>query len=138
MSPRKPFRGRLPGVSRTVGGSSPAVGAANQNRTLDDIEREALRGSDHSDLNVKGESVGGTVNEQTVAVTFRKANTPQFVSHDLGYAVHNWSVVSKNKFGDVCEVAGSKYRPTKYGVWLCASVDGLKTRIRVDGQEGSK
>lgn len=136
MAPRPPFAGKLPSFSSTVGDTSPAVAAGNVNRALSDAQRQAVKGGEHSDVNAKGESVRGNSNEQTVNATFKKANTALFIPHNFGYTVRNWSLVRKNKFGDVAEVPGKPF--TKNGIWLMSSVDDLKVRIRLDGQEGNK
>ena len=138
MAPRQPYRGHLPTISRTVGGSSREIDSANQNRTLEDIQREMLRGQDHSDLGPRNESFSGNVNEQTVLVKFKKPNIPVFVGHDLGYTIRNWHLTDKCGTGDVYRPKGKKYLPTKYGIWLACTVADCECRVRVDGQEGQK
>jgi hypothetical protein len=138
MANRAPYRGRLPLVSSTTGENKPEIDRANQNRALHDIEREFMRGKEHSDVGTRGESLRGDGNDQTLEVSFKKADFPLFISHDFGYTIRNWTVVDKCGKGDIYRPVGKKYTPNDRGIWLASSEDGCTCRIRLDGQEGNK
>jgi len=138
MAIRPPFVAIIPGIARTVGGNTPEVDAANQNRALEDIQREMVKGQEHSDLDPKNKSVRGLSNDQTVLAKFKKADEPLFIPHDFGYTVRNWVVVDKCGKGDIYRPVGRKYAPNKLGIWLACSEGACECRIRMDGQEAQK
>jgi len=134
MAPRPPFRGRLPAISRTSSSNDPAISRGHVNRALEDIERELIRGTEHSDVDHKGNSVRGNSNDETVKVTFPTADVPVFVPHSFGYVVTNWTVVDKFCPGDIYRPKGSKYVPNAKGIWLASTAAGCTAKIRLDGQ----
>lgn len=131
-----PFRGNLPQVSKSLGGTTPEIAASNLNKTLTGLQKDAQRGKDASDVGPNRESVRGGDNTQTVQVAFKKANFPLFISHDFGYTVRNWAVVDKDASCDIWRPTGKKYIPSDKGIWLVCDMANVSARIRLDGQKG--
>lgn len=116
-----------------TGSNTPETRQTSARRHARSVSKLVEGQLEHVDFDRVGRKASkGNLSEDQVSVTFLREDFDTFVPHDLGYTAENWSVVRRDRAGDVYHGAR---RPTKFGLWLRSSVAGLKAVIRVDGQK---
>lgn len=124
---------KIPATRRPAGAGSPEVQHSDHARFNESIASQLAAGVDLAEIEADGKSKPGNTNDYLAQVSFKRALTPQFVPHSMGFVAKNWCVVSPQQKGSVWE---SK-PPTKYGVTLMSDTDNFRCRIRIWGQRGN-